>query len=197
MTITYGKLTETFHSCIFYLLGKWHQGVSCKSYGDHCHHPNNHGFDYFFGIPLTNFRNMGKDSNIVLAFRPDVVKRLCLTGLVMLVSIFIIKRFLGQCLSIIMAFIFVTFVTLSILILSTLHIWNSTLMRNGEIVEQPVNLDDHMSERLSNEGIRYLEKQSSAQPFLLYLSWLQVHTALHASDRFKGKLVFQLYMVSI
>ncbi|XP_033616138.1 arylsulfatase D [Fukomys damarensis] len=34
------------------LAGKWHQGLSCASRGDHCHHPLSHGFDYFYGLTL-------------------------------------------------------------------------------------------------------------------------------------------------
>lgn len=33
--------------------GKWHLGVSCERRGDHCHHPNQHGFSYFYGLPFT------------------------------------------------------------------------------------------------------------------------------------------------
>ncbi|VTJ88751.1 Hypothetical predicted protein [Marmota monax] len=35
------------------LSGKWNQGVRCASRGDHCHHPLNHGFDYFYRLPFT------------------------------------------------------------------------------------------------------------------------------------------------
>uniref|UniRef100_G3TPJ9 Arylsulfatase family member H n=1 Tax=Loxodonta africana TaxID=9785 RepID=G3TPJ9_LOXAF len=34
------------------LIGKWHQGLSCGSCNDHCYHPLNHSFDYFYGPPL-------------------------------------------------------------------------------------------------------------------------------------------------
>ncbi|KAJ8252874.1 hypothetical protein GJAV_G00206530 [Gymnothorax javanicus] len=36
------------------IVGKWHLGVSCENRNDHCHHPNQHGFDYYYGIPFTN-----------------------------------------------------------------------------------------------------------------------------------------------
>ncbi|XP_035167197.1 arylsulfatase D-like isoform X2 [Oxyura jamaicensis] len=35
------------------LVGKWHMGVNCESSHDHCHHPLQHGFDYFYGMPFT------------------------------------------------------------------------------------------------------------------------------------------------
>ena len=38
-------------------VGKWHLGVNCKYRGDNCHHPNNHGFDFFYGLPFTLFND--------------------------------------------------------------------------------------------------------------------------------------------
>ncbi|CAK6978208.1 arylsulfatase D [Scomber scombrus] len=39
------------------LVGKWHLGVNCEQRGDHCHHPNQHGFSYFYGLPFTLFND--------------------------------------------------------------------------------------------------------------------------------------------
>ncbi|KAB1252925.1 Arylsulfatase E [Camelus dromedarius] len=33
--------------------GKWHLGLNCESPSDHCHHPLKHGFDHFYGTPLS------------------------------------------------------------------------------------------------------------------------------------------------
>uniref|UniRef100_A0A8C3W7Y3 Arylsulfatase F n=1 Tax=Catagonus wagneri TaxID=51154 RepID=A0A8C3W7Y3_9CETA len=35
------------------IIGKWHHGLNCHSRSDHCHHPYNYGFDYFYGMPFT------------------------------------------------------------------------------------------------------------------------------------------------
>ncbi|KAL7983761.1 hypothetical protein Chor_000637 [Crotalus horridus] len=35
------------------IIGKWHQGLNCESHNDHCHHPLNNGFDYFYGDPFS------------------------------------------------------------------------------------------------------------------------------------------------
>lgn len=47
--------------------GKWHLGVNCERRGDHCHHPNQHGFSYFYGLPFTLFNDCvpGEGSNIL------------------------------------------------------------------------------------------------------------------------------------
>lgn len=34
------------------LVGKWHLGLSCRTVSDLCHHPLNHGFHHFLGLPL-------------------------------------------------------------------------------------------------------------------------------------------------
>ncbi|XP_065502173.1 steryl-sulfatase isoform X2 [Caloenas nicobarica] len=39
------------------LIGKWHLGMNCESSNDFCHHPLSHGFDYFYGLTVTNFRD--------------------------------------------------------------------------------------------------------------------------------------------
>lgn len=39
--------------------------MNCERRGDHCHHPNQHGFSYFYGMPFTLFNDCvpgeGKD----------------------------------------------------------------------------------------------------------------------------------------
>ena len=53
--------------------GKWHLGLSCHEYGDNCHHPLNQGFDYYYGMPLSNMRDFGDDGlHILTGRRPDI-----------------------------------------------------------------------------------------------------------------------------
>lgn len=44
-------------TAMFVVAGKWHLGVNCEQRGDHCHHPNQHGFSYFYGLPFTLFND--------------------------------------------------------------------------------------------------------------------------------------------
>lgn len=48
-------LVPSFSLCVS--SGKWHLGVNCEQRGDHCHHPNQHGFSYFYGLPFTLFND--------------------------------------------------------------------------------------------------------------------------------------------
>uniref|UniRef100_A0A8B9IXB7 Sulfatase N-terminal domain-containing protein n=1 Tax=Amazona collaria TaxID=241587 RepID=A0A8B9IXB7_9PSIT len=83
-----GKLTtnETAFSRILHqrgystaLVEKWHMGKNCKSRCDHCHHPLNHAFDYFHGMPFTLLSKCqgiddpepGKFSRYILALYSD------------------------------------------------------------------------------------------------------------------------------
>ncbi|PIK57516.1 putative steryl-sulfatase [Apostichopus japonicus] len=43
------------------LIGKWHLGINCES-EDACSDPNGQGFDYFYGLPLTNLKDCGHGS---------------------------------------------------------------------------------------------------------------------------------------
>lgn len=135
---------------------------------------------------------MYNDSNVIWEVRPALVRRLIITGGVLAVTSlgFYIKD--KRSLALLTFIAFLLFSTITITGMRTLYIWNSVLMRNGDVVEQPVNMEN-LPRRLVNEGIRYLEKQSASQPFLLMMSWVQVHTALHASWKFQGKICFQMY----
>ena len=41
----------------FFITGKWHLGLNCESKTDFCHHPMRQGFDYWYGLPVTNMRS--------------------------------------------------------------------------------------------------------------------------------------------
>lgn len=66
-------------------------------------------------------------------------------------------------------------------------------MRNFDVVEQPIRFAN-LSQRLVNEGVQFIEKNSVHQrPFLLMMSWIQVHTTLHTSEEFHGHSKHGLY----
>ena len=62
---------------------------------------------------------------------------------------------------------------------------NSMLYRNYDLVEQPIDFDG-LTKRLTQEGVDFMEaRKNDEKPFLLYMSWLQVHVPLHAGPDFQ------------
>ena len=62
---------------------------------------------------------------------------------------------------------------------------NSMLYRNYHLVEQPIDFDG-LTKRLTQEGVDFMEAiKNDETPFLLYMSWLQVHVPLHAGPEFQ------------
>jgi arylsulfatase A len=61
----------------------------------------------------------------------------------------------------------------------------SILMRNEEIIEDPVN-QDTLTERYTEEAVQFITK-NAAGPFFLYLPHNMPHVPLAASGKFRGK----------
>ena len=43
--------------------GKWHLGIHSSEGRDFKHHPLNHGFEYYYGMPLTNLNELGEPND--------------------------------------------------------------------------------------------------------------------------------------
>ena len=165
-------------------------GLSKHRYSDFLHHPLKQGFDFFYGIPSTNFRDFDEmEEPIFLTIFPRM--KYVASGL--LVSTFIFlhccrrvgsigpKRYLFF--AILACFIIV----FPVHILLNVRNYNSLLMRDFEVVEQTIRLPG-LTTRLVQEGVEFMEKQAKEDKlFLLFMSWLQVHTALHAVEPFSGR----------
>lgn len=65
------------------------------------------------------------------------------------------------------------------------------LMRNNQVVEDPVNLEA-LAQRYANEACRFLD-QSQDTPFFLYFAPATPHIPLAASSRFRGTSRLGLY----
>jgi arylsulfatase A-like enzyme len=63
--------------------------------------------------------------------------------------------------------------------------WNVALMRNGEVVERPVD-QTTLTKRYTEEALRVVEANKD-KPFFIYLAHSMPHTPLFASPEFKGK----------
>ncbi|XP_005151480.1 steryl-sulfatase [Melopsittacus undulatus] len=178
------------------LIGKWHLGMNCERSDDFCHHPLSHGFDYFYGLTLTNLRDCkpGQGSVFLKGVQKSLVIPLQITGIT-LVSLAVVHyidllrvpfRALGYC------FLIAT-ISLVILIFFFYHFQhlNCFLMRDHQIIQQPLSYEN-LTQRLTKEAVQFIERNTDAQ-FLLVLSYLHVHTALYASKKFRGKSKHGLY----
>ncbi|XP_062910690.1 steryl-sulfatase-like isoform X2 [Mobula hypostoma] len=178
------------------LIGKWHLGLNCKTSDDHCHHPARHGFDYFYGLPLSNLRDCKLNSGSVLIAGSRSVARVTLQlvtlglfTLLLLDYLALVKvpwRALGYVF--LVAAILLAFI---VLFFNQFRNFNCILMHNEKIIEQPYSYDNLM-QTLTNEATSFLERNSD-RPFLLFMSYLHVHTALYATPEFQGKSKHGLY----
>ncbi|XP_014915611.1 steryl-sulfatase [Poecilia latipinna] len=167
------------------LIGKWHLGLNCESSDDHCHHPSVHGFDYFFGIPLTNLRDCQPGHGTVFQIHKYLpygsLGAALLSAAVLHWSglILLRRRLILGLLSMLAG--------VTILVAGFIKIipyLNCILFRDHSIVEQPFTLEN-LTQKMTYEAVDFIER-NSGRPFLLFLSYLQVHTALFASAAFKG-----------
>lgn len=63
-------------------------------------------------------------------------------------------------------------------------------MENLDVVEQPIRLQG-MTQRFVSKANEFLDRQQG--PFLLFVSFMHVHTALFCSDEFKGRSAHGAY----
>ncbi|KAI8522097.1 hypothetical protein Bbelb_018510 [Branchiostoma belcheri] len=177
--------------------GKWHLGLHCAATGSLCHHPNNHGFDYFYGTPITNLRDCSEDGESVIYMMPVYrkYKQICWAGLVGAASLLLMK-FLGKIqvrwLSLLSFLAICTLVMAfpKVFILQ-LNPWNCLLMENEKVAEQPYSLRD-LTPRLVNKSLKFIEENAD-RPFFLFHSFLKVHTALFATEEFEGRSLHGRY----
>ncbi|KAM6958449.1 steryl-sulfatase [Tautogolabrus adspersus] len=174
------------------LIGKWHLGLNCNSSDDHCHHPSVHGFNYFFGIPLTNLRDCQPGHGTVFQFHKYLPYRTLV--IVLLTSVFLhycgliaVRRrlILGLlCLLLVAAGLIAVFITV-------FPYFNCILMRDHRVIEQPF-VSENLTQRMTHEAVDFMERNAE-KPFLLFFSFIQVHTAMFASARFRGSSQHGIY----
>ncbi|XP_062862059.1 arylsulfatase D isoform X2 [Trichomycterus rosablanca] len=178
------------------LVGKWHLGVSCSSRNDHCHHPNNHGFNYFYGLPFTKFNDCqpGEATDILADLQDALWNIFMLLALALLTLILAKMTGVLEMRSKMLAFLVVLYVLAFLtwyIPFAFLRTWNCIIMRNQKVVEQPLNLDT-LTEKLMYEAEQFVERNQN-RPFLLFLSLPHVHTPLAISKQFTGKSKHGLY----
>lgn len=142
--------------------GKWHLGLSCASRDDHCYHPLNHGFDYFYGLPfgLLNDCQTSKTAELHRWLRIKLWISTAVLGLVPL--LLLIPKFahwFSVPWKVIIAFALLAFVFFIVWYSSYgfTRRWNCILMRNHEIIQQPMR-EDRVGSLMLKEALAFIDR---------------------------------------
>uniref|UniRef100_G5E791 Arylsulfatase L n=1 Tax=Loxodonta africana TaxID=9785 RepID=G5E791_LOXAF len=178
------------------LIGKWHLGLNCESPSDHCHHPLNHGFDYFYGMP---FSMMGDCLRWDLSEKRAGLE-LKLNFCVQILALAVLTVAAGKLTGLVsvpwMPVVWLTIVAVLLCVIShfvgTLIVHaDCFLMRNHSITEQPM-LFQRTTSLMLQEAVSFI-KRNKHGPFLLFVSFLHVHVPLVTTEKSLGKSVHGLY----
>ncbi|XP_004867383.1 arylsulfatase E [Heterocephalus glaber] len=178
------------------LIGKWHLGLNCKSPSDHCHHPLNHGFDHFYGMPFTMMgdctgwelseRRVGLQRRLDFYFQVLAFAALTLAA-GKLSHLLPVSWVPTLSITVLAATVFTTSYFLGDLLVHA----DCFLMRNHVITEQPMRFEKTTS-LLLKEAESFL-KRNKQGPFLLFVSFLHVHAPLITGKEFLGQSRHGLY----
>ncbi|XP_075395877.1 steryl-sulfatase-like [Tenrec ecaudatus] len=172
------------------LIGKWHLGLSCDRPADLCHHPLSHGFDAFYGLPVTNLRDCKPGAGSVFASGARLLVWAPLQAVGAALLTLGALRALGLVRVPPAAFLLLLLLAAAPLaaLLAFLHFFrplNCFLMRDRDVTQQPFSYD-RLTQRLTAEAARFI-RRNAERPFLLVLSYLHVHTAHFSSPDFAGR----------
>nr|XP_005335585.1 steryl-sulfatase isoform X3 [Ictidomys tridecemlineatus] len=187
--VTFAKLVKS-QGYSTALIGKWHLGMNCHNRTDFCHHPLRHGFDEFFGVPLSNLRDCKPGEGTVFASATRWLVWVPLQVLGLAVLTLGALRCLGLLRVPLAVFLglLLLMALLLLLFLCFLHFFpplNCFLMRGYAVTQQPLSFDN-LTQRLTVEATGFIRRHADT-PFLLFLSFIHVHTAHFSSKEFARK----------
>ena len=171
--------------------GKWHLGIHCDE-KDFCHHPLENGFDYYFGMPLTNLMDCGNwpiwglQSEAVEV--PDSKLFLAALGVVILTCLIIRPPKWLMVLLLLVVLLWYGFYVGKYYLMRQ---FNCMTMRNKEVAQQPVQLDS-LTSVLVEETKQFLNANRE-NPFLAYVAFHKAHVALATASRFVGASQYGSY----
>ncbi|KAG9462745.1 hypothetical protein GDO78_023225 [Eleutherodactylus coqui] len=147
------------------IIGKWHLGMNCESLNDHCHHPLNHGFDYFYGTPLS-LMNECQPGGLIEIDAPFRAQLILLTQIMTFAVMTLVIARYSNMVAINWKIIFYSALFVILFFITWylkygfVHYWNCIIMRNHEIVEQPMNFEKKASQML-REVLQFIDRYVS------------------------------------
>ncbi|XP_056414828.1 steryl-sulfatase isoform X2 [Hyla sarda] len=178
------------------IIGKWHLGLNKEQRDDFYHHPLNHGFDYFYGTTVTHLRDcIPGNGSVFQAGAAQFLKRTLVIAVITLFTLIFLNynRFLKIPRKV-FEYVFlclIIFVGPVIFFFWKFQYLNCFLMRNYQVIQQPV-VYENLTQRMTSEAVKFILRNQN-KPFLLFMSYIQVHTALYASSEFRGKSKHGIY----
>ncbi|PVD24528.1 hypothetical protein C0Q70_15011 [Pomacea canaliculata] len=171
-------------------LGKWHLGWSLdRSDPDHPH-PLNHGFQYFYGVPLTNAKDFGDHNERMYLLMNPNLKSTLLTTFAVVAAVagwLCYFNFIRKGHTVLIMFLAGLVCGVPYWLVNNMKLLNSFMYRNYEMVEQPIHLPS-VTRKLVAESERFVRASHEAgQPFLLVVSWLHVQAAIATAPEFRGR----------
>ena len=146
----------------------------------------NHGFDEFYGLPLSNLRDCGP-----LAEGSSVIKEIdnyvftFLSPLIVLGFILLFTRSFQPKWAIFFIVFTVILYFISVRIVHSVYSrLNCLVMDKFDVVEQPIVLQN-LTVRLTEKAKDFIGRNKQ-QPFLLYMPFVKVHPVLFTSPAFEG-----------
>lgn len=178
------------------IIGKWHLGLNKEQRDDFYHHPLNHGFDYFYGTTMTHLRDcIPGNGSVFLAGAAQYLKQTLAIAFITLFTLIFLnyigflkipRKVLGYGLLCI-----IIFGGPIVFFFWKFQYLNCFLMRNYQVIQQPL-LYENLTQRMTSEAVKFILRNQN-KPFLLFMSYIQVHTALFASAEFRGKSKHGIY----
>uniref|UniRef100_A0A3Q4MYY9 Arylsulfatase H n=1 Tax=Neolamprologus brichardi TaxID=32507 RepID=A0A3Q4MYY9_NEOBR len=145
------------------LVGKWHLGVNCKHRRDHCHHPNQHGFSYFYGLPFTLFNDCvpGEGSDVLVDLQQIFLNPafVCLCATCFQVCVRVCGLFeVGLWLLVLLFFLCILATAVWYVPFKFLPTWNCIIMRNQEVIEQPMTMETLPQRFKTNNHMAFVQR---------------------------------------
>ncbi|XP_054570721.1 arylsulfatase L [Eptesicus fuscus] len=178
------------------LIGKWHLGLNCESSTDHCHHPLRHGFDHFYGMPLSLMGDCARwdlsEKRADLERSLHLCVRLAACAALTLAAAKRARLLPVSWAPAVWSFMAATLLFISSHVLGHLIVHaDCILMRNHGITQQPMDLARTAS--LMLREVSSFVQRNKQGPFLLFVSFLHVHTPLVTTESFRGRSRHGLY----